>query len=461
MRLQNDQDGATIWEFALVLPLLILFTLGLMDFSRYLTARAILNSSANRAVSLAAVVEDLDTDCRFLPDGDQSACGSRRESAITSVLTTARQMPLRTMIGDKAANSSMYFVGGDDTVPAVELMLGASDIRAYYKKGDTADPKYSFDAELPNGPSLTAELRERPIEVTLRAEVRPYLWFLGPLQVSGFASGFRERRSAPSFPKRIDCVNDAVAAGEEGTTVCPCKDYPDDGSKVESEEGVCSCREGLIYVEQPDGSFTCECPGDNFLMPDNSGRCTNCQFATAEEASCGENQIFDQNNCACIDCPNQEMANEEGTSCSCPANFITENECTGEKQIVDLLNCKCFNCPGATVANDQHTTCVCQADCDPNAGEYLNASQCRCESCAPPKVVKNNNCVCDVECAENEVIDYVNCRCTPCPPRTTKVGNSCVCEAWGTCNEQTEILNLSECRCDACPPDHVPVWGLW
>ncbi|MCB0325452.1 MAG: pilus assembly protein, partial [Bdellovibrionales bacterium] len=94
----RSDRGATMVEFAIVIPILLMVILALFDFVRYLTIRGIMNSAAHRAVSLASVVENLDTDCNALPDDLQAACGPARAAAIQRVLMVARDLPLDTLV---------------------------------------------------------------------------------------------------------------------------------------------------------------------------------------------------------------------------------------------------------------------------------------------------------------------------------------------------------------------------
>ena len=452
--------GSTFVEFALVFPLLIVLTLALIDFSRCISVRATLDSAANRAVSLASVIQDLDTDCRYVPPADQSTCGTKRQIAIQAVLNEARRLPTSTNISATSANSPLFLLEGTDTTPAIELRLDDTTMRGYYTRGDSQQAVLTFDPKLPAGPSLQEVLQRIPLEVTVRAGIRPYLWMLSEFTIAGHAVGYRERRNVPAFPARLDCQATEVPAGGTTTNSCPCASDPLDPAKISIDGSPCTCRAGLVYQEGPDGTFHCNCPTGTFLQVDGKGSCTQCPYVSGVDAGCAITQFFDTAKCQCLACSGFMLQTANGNACACPADFATDNPCSGAKQIYNLAKCTCNTCPGSGTANANHSACECSLECDPIKNQYLDAPNCVCRTCNAPKTLAGKLCVCSLTCPAGQVLNSSTCTCTACDPPYYIDKGTCVCSnSIAKCASSGMAFDAKSCTCVACTPPKVPTAG--
>lgn len=507
---EAEQRGATLLEFVIVFPILMLTVLALFDFVRYLTIQGILNSAANRAVSLASVVEDLDTDCNRLPADQRVNCGHRREVAIRKVLDAARELPLATMVGTDTQNDAAYLIspsvdGGNDPVrePAVEFVLSrGEDLRAYISDGvnDASSSQLTFNSENPTNQALSDILENIPLEVRLRARMHTFLPMFGEFEVQGHAAGFREPRFLTSFPARIDCNGNPIGPGDPPPATCPCSSDPNNPELVQGGSGcICNASAGLVGMDI-DGVFTCVCE-DPDLVSDGNGNCVcpfsnaqdagcsasqvydadtcscndcpelqtspdgtacACPFATAEEAGCDQDQSFNPNSCRCEDCPYLQEADDSGFGCECPFTSAEEANCR-DGQIFNPVNCTCNNCPNEQVANDDRTGCECPADFLTNnncsAGERVDVNRCRCLDCPGNQTATPDglSCECTLDsCPDEQVLDTRNCRCYSCPNNREIVDGRCECTLDpNTCYAQGEGFSTRRCDCFPCPGNQV------
>ncbi len=504
------EKGATIVEFAIVIPILLLVILALFDFVRYLTIQGILNSAANRAVSLASVVEDLDTDCIRLPAPQRATCGARREVAIRKVLTAARDLPLATMLGTDIQNDAAYLIsptvdGSTDPVqqPAIEFVLSrAEDLRAYISDGtdDATSTQLTFNSETPTNQALSDLLENIPLEVRIRARMNTFLPMFGEFEVQGHAAGFREPRFLTSFPARLDCNGRPIGPGDTEPVDCPCSSDPNNPDLVQGPGGcLCNVSAGLVG-QDINGTFTCVCE-DPDLIKDGNGNCicpyTNaqeagcgpnqvynpdtcgcddcpqlqtsgdgiactCPFATPEEAGCAEGQVFEPGTCRCKDCPYLQEADDSGLACECPYTSAEQAECADD-EIFNPVNCTCNRCPNEQVPNGDRDGCECPSDyltnndCGP--GARVDVDKCRCVNCRGNQTVTPDglDCECTIDsCRPDQVLDSQRCQCNDCPPPREVVNGRCKCTLDpNTCYANQETFSSRRCECIPCPGNQV------
>ncbi len=463
---EENEQGATLLEFAIVIPLLLFTVLALFDFVRYLTIQGILNSAANRAVSLASVIEDLDTDCRRLPPAQRVNCGTRRLDAIEKVLKVAQDLPLETMLGTDVSSDRAYLISeADPNRAAIEFIISEDkNLTAKLQYGTDAPSAriINFDADEPNVQALSDILQNEPVEVRIRARVDTFFPFLGELNVEGHAAGFREPRFLTSFPARLDCRGRPVGPGGETPVDCPCSTDPDNPTLLDDGSGSCICDPGIFDTVEEDGVIRCICKAGDTFDIDEGGNCF-CPYTTAEELGCAAGQIFDADACRCDDCPGQNTSTD-GIACSCPVSSAAEAGC-GPEQIFDAEECDCVGCPFEQVANADGRACECPFANASEAGctgtEVFDSENCKCNPCPYEQVADSTGEVCECppdflsnnECGPGDRVDVDQCRCRDCPGEQTGTpdGTSCECTLTvADCNPD-QRLDIGKCRCRDCP----------
>lgn len=204
-RKADDSAGASLLQFALVFPILMLFAVGFIDLARVLAIRGVLTKGAQDGLAVAMTVPNLDVDIKDLPTSDVEY--SRYLEARRRVIAAATGLPLGTLLTNSGTPSSarlLSFTYADPNSagpPSMTVFDGAM-LRPGERVQITGStpPRYVGHGTVipdPSGnppPQPQAMLMARePILVELHAEVDFFLPFFDNIVVSGSASGFREK----------------------------------------------------------------------------------------------------------------------------------------------------------------------------------------------------------------------------------------------------------------------------
>lgn len=206
------EQGVTMVEFALVLPLLMIFTIGLIDLSRVYALKAILNKGAEEGLNIALKIPNLDEDIQNLDPG--SVEYQRYLQARNVVIARATSLPLGTLFTDSNTPSMAQltdFVYRDPNPTGPDIIR--SSRAAIIRPGERIEigvfnsGKWSYHKTLPGtgtpppqSPDLL--LKSHPMIVELRATIRPMTPFIGELNVRSRAMGYREE--IPKGPLNVE-----------------------------------------------------------------------------------------------------------------------------------------------------------------------------------------------------------------------------------------------------------------
>ena len=269
-------QGATMLEFAFALPVLVLVVFAIVDFSRYYAVTAVLNSAADEALNRARKIPNFDYDFRGAATTAKEY--ERFNEARNIILDTAERSPLETLLKAEGSGADAVLKNITSTdngltlpngTPAPTVVRGAAVLRP----GECAE--IAGEGPICNGPQGTttapAELMDQhPIRVILRAEIRPYLPFIGTLAASGEAYGYREK--VPTGP--LAGPLDAEDIAELGPVASPTPIFPAGGEKEEEPPLVSCCGRDkfllnlclaqsigavCIFVDSPLGTNDCRC----------------------------------------------------------------------------------------------------------------------------------------------------------------------------------------------------------
>ncbi len=463
----SSSSGATMIEFVLVGAVFIFFCLAIMDFGRSLILQNIADTAAEQAAKQASVIEWLDTDCASVPDvpaGTRATCNANRQTAMRTVLQTARLLPSTTLFSPIANRGMQWFIGGDDTTPAVEIVLSANNTyRAWFRSGVATETMRrstkltQLDSPSTN-PVLKRVLQSEPIEVNVRTVFKPVLGFLGQIPVLGRARAFREIRGVSSYPARVNCKGQEVPIGQPiNNTNCPCLANPSNPLVIQQGNNCICVNPGMTPVTNPGGQVvTCICPPGQ-QVNGTSCQCIpiQCPPTQTQQGNCacgcpGSLTVQPNGNCGCP--PNLE---QNGNNCQCPA--AAAQACTSTGGTVNG-QCQCV-CPGAPGPNG---TCTCpnmncgshgsptlQCGCNCTDGYTGQGNTCVCPT--PRSVQANGKCECTNTCPPNANRDYW-CNCT-CPPPLQLINGSCQCPQIN-CNGG---VPNSSCGCNC--PSNIPCQG--
>lgn len=114
MGLQRDERGGAMVEFAVVLPILVLFVFGIIEFGRAYSARIELTNSVREGVRTAALGRDACPPVAPEPTNFLTDCivASTKRAApgltASSITVTPTVCPAAFVAGDKARVSATY-----------------------------------------------------------------------------------------------------------------------------------------------------------------------------------------------------------------------------------------------------------------------------------------------------------------------------------------------------------------
>lgn len=356
--------GASYLEFAIVVPILLLATLGAIDFMRYMSMQARLTSAAQAALTQAQLIPGL-----------EQAAPATGENAFTKA---------RRKVADGARAYVAQVVGAGFKLEAVPL----SD-----------EEIVSVPPLDPGQESRDSAFARVPIAITLQGELKPFLFPLTSLRLTGKAAGFRESRQVVSNPIPLDCSGRPFIPGQP-ISGCSCGDFGSPNPRT----GLCRCDPCPGGSHPVPGSPTCECDCGEERLFTTVGPNRQCVCDLNKKSCPGELAPYTDDNqlcqCGCVVkgrqnrqgdrcCPNDTQILPGGSVC-CP--FSTNKEVNGQ--------CVCASPPGNCIDGEQS---CCQGT------QRWRASECRCVDCSA------------TACGNHPMKSNCDCECPACPQPSYRV----------------------------------------
>jgi len=424
----SGNSGATLVEFAIVVPLLLLILFGIITIAVVYQAKSALEKGAEQGLAVATVIADLENRA----DIDQFN-GLQEE-----IRRQAVEHPL-----------SVFFENGVNELGGV-APYGSSRITEVNL--DILPQPQPDSGSLPD--DLSEYFSDNPIAVELVAEVNTLFWFLPPITLRAEAIGYREPRFVSTLPRPFVCDEDEPGGFKEINfrfeipEECPCPGDAIDDPRVvfNVDSGTCLCAAPFTQAGPDPGNHpeVCVCadPLQKYNDPD---------YPTG---------------CICRDCEEQGWPDGilgPGCVCECGTNFQGQYD-----DVSGITSCICpteprIQCggPGAPMESKyilSGTACVCNASC-------VAAS---CEAMSPPRVFNNSTCGCStcsntMQCGEEHPpIDRCQIVSDPEGPAACKCDSSAVrscCHAKNSPYKgalDSHGCNHGNCNCSApCPGDQI------
>jgi Flp pilus assembly protein TadG len=222
VRAHKGDSGATLIEFALVAAIFLFFIIGMIDISRYYSAKGILTRSAQNAVSRAKTISGLEVDFERETD---TANRQRFITAMNQVLTSANSLATGSLFKTPTTDDSHtlalrptvleYFNNaGNQTIQTSAIILRPGDSARIGK----LDSNGQFvDEEIIHHPEICSEdfpscthprqatdsieslYRRAPIVAEMRANIDLMFPGFGSMPVVGRAAAYREVLVRDSF----------------------------------------------------------------------------------------------------------------------------------------------------------------------------------------------------------------------------------------------------------------------
>lgn len=215
--LPSREHGATMLEFAFVLPVLVLMFFAIVDFSRYYAVCAVLRAGASDGLNRARKIPNFDLNWNNLPSSSLEY--DRYVKSRRIILDETERTPFETILSAQASPSDAVLMDITTTDNGLSGGSGAPTMvrsSAVLRPGDCVDVAgHGTICNGPTGSTLSpGQLMEKhPIRVIMFAEVRPFLPFIGTLLAKGEAYGYREVIPAAPLPGQ------AIVAGDVGDTL--------------------------------------------------------------------------------------------------------------------------------------------------------------------------------------------------------------------------------------------------
>lgn len=416
----KSQKAATLVEFAIVFPIILLLVLAIIDMILFLVARGTVERAAKQAAAYAAVVDGLEND--------------PNQAAIDLVLDKAKKLP--------------------------SIVLGSSFVELRQENGVEYIPPYRDPIN-----KTGIDYRAFPLGVTIRADYRPILPFLpNQIEVSGYA--YREKSETSSLPVPLDCLGNQIINGQlPPLSRCPCPGVNDPLSRIDpSNPSACKCVQGAAANQDHD---LCQCIGDNVRYDQATDSCV-CRIkhqtvGQDEICRCPVNSTPVGEECKCLDGYTDKNSNPNILNCGCrfakPANSVDHptlpctyicsidgfeynpnngrceckrqaSSCPADQVLVTTNGqCACAACPANTVPDPTKTRCICSPDFAATCGgpeftTFHADGSCQCKGICEfedengQPIYSEGNCICDKDllfarCGgeQNSNLTYCNCKC--------------------------------------------------
>lgn len=340
--------GAALAEFALVLPFILFFLVAIIDLSRYIAARAVLTRGAQSALEAAIRIRNFDLEVTTNSGSDWNN--------YLSALDTIRDTGLRIATGAFLSPSSGNAGGGYANLVPANLLVGANSLQAppsdvlVLRPGDrgTIGSAQVLGVPLANGQNFSQAIRERPLVVEMRAQIKMLTPLLGTVTIVGRAAGYRENPPTKlrqlGTDIQIPCGDGVVQAslgeqcdgGPNCNSECQ-RSICGDGTRTTPEEG---CDPSDYAVNPAAWARYCYPPNH----PDPAKR---CQQITSNREPCGATNTSDPiPPQAC--CGDGVQQTTEVCDSSSPTT-CTNGVCTACDLNNCTISCSGGSCPAGTV----------------------------------------------------------------------------------------------------------------
>lgn len=285
-RYSDNCAGVSIFQFALTFPILMVFVLTLVDFSRILLVKALLNKGAEDGVALAVKIPNFEIDIRNFAAG--SVEYARFQQARNLIADAATRLPRRTLITPSSDPTSSYFTPYRyvDTLDAGATVNPPPYDVAILRPGESVEIKPGSGNWLyhstyaPAAPGVPAPqspellMKSEPIVVEMRATVVTFSPVLRDVTVAGRAMGYREENIPRGPIKRNigppEPASTPVAMGPKFTP------FPAWANPTPTPApGVCTERSIFCMAFCAASSApNCPVPDPLLAFPDSSGNCS-------------------------------------------------------------------------------------------------------------------------------------------------------------------------------------------
>lgn len=356
---QSRISGAALAEFALALPFILLFLISIVDLTRYVAARAVLSRGAQEALEVAIRIRNFDLDVTSTSAPEWNKYLAAHNTISAAGLRVATSAFLRRSNGNGTSFANL--IPATVTVGSSSLQGPTSDV-LILRPGDrgTMGAESINYVPLPSGKNFTEAIRNEPMVVEMRAQIKLLTPMLGTVTVVGRAVGYREN--------------------------------PPTKLKLSGETLVVTCGDGFhqpTYGEECDGGVNCT---------------ADCKLlGVCGDGKQGPNEGCDPSIYANAPAPWFRYCYPPGHPKQCKHVSSNRNACQPSDDLGDPAPAS--SCCGDNV---QQTTEICDSNAAPVCVNGV------CSSCNPNYCTFD--CTTSTACPAGETVQYVfniGCKCVP------------------------------------------------
>lgn len=428
-KLCADHRGGALHEFAITIPVVLVTIFGIIDFSRYLSAKSLLTYGAGDVAQLASTFADL----------DKEPTDSQHENPTV-------QAAVNNLINRIKTSSSISRL-----LPSEEISQSMS-----------AAGQPVIEVKIPPGPNRKDAMLKQPIEIIVRTKFS----FVTPLipdktiEVRGLA--YRELGITPSAPVAVDCRGFPISKGLNIT--CPCQHRPTDPTIVDPEKAGdngdgCGCLSNLVDRNPDPAILDCGCSSPNMVFSPENQECL-CNQST----TCPLGQTYNNTTCQCEGNACNSGQVFDGTKCQCDPTQVQPGSSFWQTAFMACLAQGKGLAPNPTGSPTSWQRC----DCGNNCPNQVNAWSTDCGTCPPANTCVNAQ---GLPCEGNGGFFHYTDPNGPAPT------NLCVCKIGNElytgddnkenpklaveCAKSGRFYNPRNCSCNDCRPGQVvDPWSL-
>jgi hypothetical protein len=447
--------GATIAEFAIIIPVLLVLIAALIELSHYFIARSVLTAGVEQAANMAAFEDGLNA-AGFNGLSNNDAEKRVLERALERAAVNFHTGIVDALTPGTSAPGYIPPTANGKVVTNIQLQIGEENFIGEFNDGDSENV------------DLNVWMHENPIVITMEASFPSLFSGLGLIEdwkIVVRSAAFRERPQQNSIARLIDCQGNEINADMNVPAFCPCIFAASDPHAYSDNSGQCGCIPPFVPNDSvnPNGLLDegeiCTCPSGTSPAEDSGCAC--------DETICTDAGLLPD--------PNSPFP---GCGCRCPDGLLPN-----ASPVTNLSDCGC-NIGGyepPLFQQGPEGACICDPGgwnshglgCSAPGQQWVSTSppgmscECECSDYAlyHSEVCANNDaslrqgvsgaciCVCDLEAYQTEVCDLQE---DSQHKQAVKNGFYCGCscdvelfaqEQCNGANENAVLLNDGSCEC--------------
>ncbi|MGA1192396.1 MAG: TadE family protein, partial [Bdellovibrionota bacterium] len=261
--------GATIAEFAIIIPVLLVLIAALIELSHYFIARSVLKAGVEQAANMPAFEDGLNA-AGFNGLSNNDAEKRVLERALERAAVNFHTGIVDALTPGTSAPGYIPPTANGKVVTNIQLQIGEENFIGEFNDGDSENV------------DLNVWMHENPIVITMEASFPSLFSGLGLIEdwkIVVRSAAFRERPQQNSIARLIDCQGNEINADMNVPAFCPCIFAASDPHAYSDNSGQCGCIPPFVPNDSvnPNGLLDegeiCTCPSGTSPAEDSGCAC--------------------------------------------------------------------------------------------------------------------------------------------------------------------------------------------